>query len=100
MSSVGVYAGSAAESGPLEVESPSTGPMTIGWSMNFGKVDAVAITWTPAASGVYKIEAMSGTFYGTITTPLTTTAERTDLVPIGSIDAEELDAINVAIVEM
>jgi len=100
MSSVGVYAGAAAESGPLEVESPSTGPLIIGWSMNAGKVDAVIVTWTPAASGVYKIEAMSGNFYGAITTPVTTTAERTDVVPIDSIDAEKLDTVNVAIVEM
>ena len=103
MTSVGAYAGTAAETGLQEVESPSTGPLIIGWTLNGGELDGVTITWTPVAAGVYAIEATAGTASGDTTgniiTPLTSTLERTDWVPIAGVKPENLHTVNVVIVE-
>ena len=103
LSSVGAYAGTAGGSGDLPVDSPSTGPMTIGWTLTDGDVAEVKVTWTPVAAAVYTIETRVGTplglVTGILTTPLTTTSQRTDLVAIEGVKPEHLDTINVVIVE-
>ena len=100
MSSVGVYAGNVAQTGPVPVESPSSGPLTIGFDLNRGAVSAITVTWTPVAVGDYKIEAMSANVYGMVILPVTSTDERTDIIPINSIDAKDLETIEVAIAEL
>ncbi len=52
MSSVGVYAVTVAETGPLPIESPNTGPLVIHWTLNGGEMDGVMVTWAPAWSGL------------------------------------------------
>ena len=100
MSTVGAYAATTAETGEISIGSPSSEPLVIGFSINGGVIDAVKVTWTPVAEGIYKIEAMTGSGYGTITTPLASTTSRTDVVPIPEINAEDLESINVAILEL
>ena len=103
MSSVGVYAGTIAETGPQGVSSPNTGPLVIGWTLNGGELDGVTVTWSPVVAGVYTIEATVGTSSSDTTanifTPLTSTAERTDFVPIAGVKPEDLHSVNVIIVE-
>ena len=100
MSSVGVYASSVTDTGPLPVESPSSEPLTIGFDLQGGAINAITVTWTPVAAGEYKIEAMSGNLYGVVILPVTSTDQRTDIIPIDSIEAKDLDTIQVAIVEL
>ena len=100
MSSVGVYAGSVSDTGPLPVESPSSEPLTIGFDLNGGVINAITVTWTPVAVGEYKIEAMSNNVYGVLITPVTSTDQRTDIILIDSIEAKDLDTIQVAIGEL
>ena len=103
MSTVGVYAGTVTNTGPDPVASASSEPLIIGWTFNGGLVDGVVITWTPVAEAVYTIQATAGTTSGdatgTIITPLTSTSQRTDVVPILGVKPEELDVISVSIVE-
>ena len=103
MSSVGAYAGTAGETGNLEVDSPSSEPLSIGWTLTDGNVAAVKVTWTPVAASVYTIQAQVGTplgiVTGILTTPLTSTSQRTDLVAIAGVKPEDLQTVNVAIVE-
>ena len=100
MSSVGVYASSVAETGPLPIESPSSEPLTIGFELNGGAINGITVTWTPIAVGDYKIEAMSGTVYGAVILPITSMDRRTDIIPITSIEAKDLETIEVAIAEL
>ena len=100
MSTVGVYASNNPDASPFQVDSPSSEQVTIGFSMNGGLVDAVTVTWTPVAGGLYKIEAMSGDVTGAIITPLVGITRRTDIVPIDAIKVEELFDVNVAIGEL
>ena len=100
MSSVGVYAGSVSDTGPLPVESPSSEPLTIGFDLNGGVINAITVTWTPVAIGDYKIEAMSNNLYGAVIMPVTSIDKRTDIIPINSVAAKDLDTIQVAIGEL
>ena len=103
MSSVGAYAGTAGETGMLEVESPSSEPLSIGWHLTDGNVAQVKVTWTPVAASVYTIHTQVGTplwiVTGILTTPLTTTSQRTDLVALPGVKPEDLNTVSVAIVE-
>ena len=103
MSTVGVYAGAAINTGPDPVQSASSQPLIISWTFNGGLVDGVVVTWTPVAEAVYTIQATAGTTSGgstgIIITPLTSTSERTDVVPILGVKPEDLDVISVSIVE-
>ena len=103
MSSVGVYAGTVTNTGPTTVESASSEPLIIGWTFNGGLVDGVMVTWTPAAEAIYTIEATAGTTSGdttgSIITALTSTSQRTDVVPILGVKPADLETIAVSIVE-
>ena len=102
-STVGAYAGTATDTGELEVGPSNTGPLTIGWTLTGTVVDGVTVTWTPVAAGIYTIRATTGnageTFSGTIITPMTSTYERTDVVPITGVDPKMVELVNVSIVE-
>ena len=100
MSSVGVYASSVSDTGPLPVESPSSEPLTIGFDLNGGSINAITVTWTPVAVGEYKIEAMSNNVYGVLITPVTSTDQISNIILIDSIEAKDLDTIQVAIGEL
>jgi hypothetical protein len=99
MSTVGAYAGVASATSDQTVDSPNTGPMTIGWRLEDGKVDGVTVTWTPAAAALYTIEATTAGITGTVTTLVTGTGERTDVVPITAVDPLYIETVNVIIVE-
>ncbi len=99
MSSVGVYASTIGETGQLPVDSPSSEPLNIGWTLNGGKADGVSVTWTPVAAAVYIIQATAGGVTGAITTPITSTDRRTDLVPIVGVRPGDVESVSVAIVE-
>ena len=103
MSTVGVYAGTTTDTGSLTIESASSEPLIIGWTFNGGLVDGVVVTWTPVAEAVYTIQATAGTTSGdttgTILTPLTSTSQRTDVIPILGVKPEALDVVSVSIVE-
>ena len=100
MSSVGVYASSVAETGPVPIESPSSEPLTIGFDLSGGAVNAVTVTWTPIGLGDFKIEAMSANVYGMVIMAVTSMDRRTDIIPIDSIEAKDLETIEVAIAEL
>lgn len=100
MSSVGVYASSVSDTGPLPIESPSSEPLTIGFDLTGGSIHAITVTWTPIAIGDYKIEAMSNNVYGFVIMPVISMDQRTDIIPINAIEAKDLDTIQVAIGEL
>ena len=100
MSTVVAYAATSGTTEDQIVNSPTDELVTIGWNLaGHGQVDGVTVTWTPYAAAVYTIEATVGNNASSITTPLTDTSERTDIVPIARAGAEAINSVNVAILE-
>lgn len=100
MSTVVAFSATSGSTEDQPVNSPTNEHVTIGWKFaGNGQADGVTVTWTPYAAAIYTIEATVGDNSSSITTPLTDTSERTDIVPIARTGAEVINSVNVAILE-
>ena len=84
------------------VQSPSTTPLGIGWSITNSQIDGVNVKWTPDVTGNFEIEVevADGAGTGKVTVPGTADVEQTDLVPISpAVDVENVNTAEVTIKE-
>ena len=97
MSSVGIYASNVADEDLFSSESSSQQPYTIGYNLEDTEVTGITVTWVPVAVGDYKIEATTGDSHGVSLLTIYSMDERTDIIPIDSIEVKDLKPIEVAI---
>lgn len=97
MSSVGVYASNVTNKDIFSSELSSHQPHTIGFDLEGTEVTGITVTWNPSALGDYKIETTSGGSYGVFLLTVYSMDERTDVVPIDSIEVTDLKPVEVAI---
>ena len=84
------------------VDSPSTTPIGIGWTITNGQIDGVKIKWTPDDTGNFEIEVevADGAGTGKVTVAGTESVEQTDLVPISPpVDVQNVNTAEVTIKE-
>lgn len=104
---VGIYAVDAASktttgcTGSLEVNPPTSSPVTISWILNAGgRITAAEVAWTPDADASYTLVIAVGASAGQLSIEDSGTIRRTDRVPIlPGANVEAIDSANLAIVQ-
>ena len=102
MSTVGVYAAglggtptikTIGGTGSTTVTAPTSSAMTLDWTFTGNDVTGVDVTWTPDTATTYDITVTAGSTVGTLTTPITGMASRTDTV---TMSATAVDSVSTA----
>ncbi len=107
MSTVGVYAAgfgstpttkTIAGSGDETVSAPNTGTVSLAWGFTGDQVTSVDVSWTPGATGNYKINVGAGGNTGELTgVSGTISVPRTDSVTITATEASAIATAKVVI---